>query len=269
VKDVCSRAWIRGVWAAAALGAGLLPACASQKDEQQAEIQYDLGVNDLQAGQVQQALKEFQEATKLNEEFYQAFNGLGLTHHFLGNEQKAIECFQRALELNPDFSSARANLGRVFITQGRFREAIPALEKALEDVFLPERFVAEANVGWALFQVGQEDEGMRRVMSALAQNETFCVAYEYLGLMQQKRRAFPEAIEYLKTLVKMCPEYVQGYLHLAKVHLLSGDNPNGCTYLENCIQKGHMSLAAQECQRLQRLSCGTKPAPAKPAPANP
>ncbi|HOX43347.1 MAG TPA: tetratricopeptide repeat protein [Myxococcota bacterium] len=262
MKGACSRAWVRGAWAAALLGTGLLPACASQKDTMQSEIQYDLGVNDLQAGQVHQALKEFQEAIELNEEFYQAHNGLGLTHHFLGNEQKAIECFQRALELNPDFSSARANLGRVFISQGRFREALPMLEKALEDVFLPERFVAEANLGWALFQIGQEDEGMRRVMSSLAQNESFCVAYEYLGLMHQKRRSFPEAIEHLKQLVKLCPEYVQGYLHLAKVHLLSGDNPHGCTYLENCIQKGRMSLPAQECQRLQRLSCGARPGPA-------
>ena len=51
MKGACSRAWVRGAWAAALLGTGLLPACASQKDTMQSEIQYDLGVNDLQAGQ--------------------------------------------------------------------------------------------------------------------------------------------------------------------------------------------------------------------------
>jgi len=255
-------------WLAAGLGLLALASCASKKDVVQAEIQYDLGVNDLRAGRVHQALKEFQEAVSLHDEFPQAHNGLGLTHHFLGNTAKAIECFERALALKPDFSAARANLARVLISVGRFRDAIPLLEAALEDVFLPERFVAESNLGWAQFQIGQEDEGIRRVMASLAQHEGYCVAYEYLGLMHQKRREFADAIEHFKVLHQKCPDYLQALLHLAKVHLLSGDQASGCTYLEKCIQMGHMALPAQECQRLQRISCQARPAPA-PAPATP
>jgi Tfp pilus assembly protein PilF len=236
-----------------------LVSCASHRDLLQAEIQHDLGVEDLRQGRLQQALRAFEEAVSLADDFPQAFNGLGLTQHFLGNEQKAIEAFQRALKLKPDFSEVKANLGRVHLSRGRFREALPLLEEALEDVFLPERYVAEANLGWAQFQIGMEEEGLRRVMTALAQNEGYCVAHEFLGFMHQKRQTYDEAIESFKILIQKCPGYVQGLLNLAKVYLLAGDETQGCLNLEACVQKGRMSLVGQECTRLQRLSCGSKP----------
>jgi Tfp pilus assembly protein PilF len=235
------------------------------KDIKQAEINFDLGVGELRNGRVTEALKNFLESVKLNPEFAEAHNGLGLAHHLLGNHEKALAHFEKALELKPDYSEVMNNMARVYIGQNRFRLAIPLLRKALEDVFLKERYLAESNLGWSLFQIGEVDEGFKRVRNALAQNERYCVGYEYLGLMHQSRKEYKEAIREFSELTEECPRYITGWLNLGKAHLMQGDEGNGCTALERCRSISRMTDVGRECQRLFDSSCSQSPPPVRPA----
>jgi type IV pilus assembly protein PilF len=248
-----------------ALGLMLLAAgCfgTTERDIKQAEIQYDMGVNELKAGRVREAMNNFMQAVDLHPEFALAHNGLGLALHLLGRNDQALEQFEKALELKPDFNAVRNNLARVYISQGRFREAIPQLKKALEDVFLPERYLAESNLGWALFQVGQEEEGMQRVMNALAQNERFCVGYEYLGMMYKKQEKIQEAIREFHQLIEFCPDYLTAHLNLGKILLMAGQVEMGCKHLGICKGSHRMSVLGRECERLLKASaCPEEPAP--------
>lgn len=236
----------------------------SAKDIKQAEISYDLGVGELRAGRITEALKNFLESVKLNPDFAEAHNGLGLAHHLLGNHEKALAHFEKSLELKPDKAEVMNNMARVYISQSRFRLAIPLLRKALEDVFLKERYLAESNLGWSLFQIGEVDEAFKCVRNALAQNERYCVGYEYLGLMHQSRKEYSEAIREFSELTKQCPRYITGWLNLGKTHLMQGDDGNGCTALERCRSISRMTDVGRECQRLFDSSCPQSPPPAHP-----
>jgi type IV pilus assembly protein PilF len=231
------------------------------KDIKQAEITYDLGVNDLQEGRLTDALKNFIESTRLNPEFAEAHNGLGLAQHLLGNHEKALAHFEKALELKPDYSEVMNNIARVYIGQNRYRLAIPLLRKALEDVFLKERYLAESNLGWSLFQIGEEDEGLNHVRNAVAQNERYCVGYEYLGLMYKSRKEYKEAVREFGELTERCPQYIAGWLNLGKVHLMTGDDGNGCKALERCQSISRMTDIGRECDRLYATNCSAAPAP--------
>jgi type IV pilus assembly protein PilF len=232
------------------------------KDIKQAEITYDLGVNDIRAGRLTEALKNFLEAAKLYPEFAEAQNGLGLVHHLLGNHEKALAHFEKALALKPDYSEVMNNMARVYISQGRYRLAVPLLRKALEDVFLKERYLAESNLGWALFHTGDEDEGFKCVRNALALNERYCVGYEYLGLMHQARKQYQEAVREFGELTKLCPRYITGWLNLGKVHLMMGDDSHGCQALDRCRSVSRMTDVGRECDRLFQASCPEGPSPA-------
>jgi Tfp pilus assembly protein PilF len=249
----------------------MLTACVSgpdPKDIKAAEIQYDLGVNDLRNARPLDALRNFQEAVRLNPNMFQAQNGLGLAYYVIGDYEKALVHLQKALELKPDYSEVMNSIGRVHMAQNRFREAIPWFRKALENVFLPERYLAESNLGWALFQVGETEEAFRLVKGALAQNEKYCVGYEYLGLMYQEQKKLEDAVEHLRRMVELCPEYVEGRLHLARALLLAGIPIEGCRQLTMCMEKNRMSLTGQECERLHKLTCrDAAAAPAAPPPA--
>jgi len=239
------------------LGLALVCACfgTSEQQRKQAEIQYDLGVTELADGRVREALNYFMQSIEEYPDFARAHNGLGLALYLLGKQDEALVHFERALELDPEYNEVRNNIARMHISQGRYRQAIPMLEKALEDVFLRERYLAESNLGWALFQTGQQEAGIERVIDALAQNEKLCVGYEYLGLMYKKQKRFDEAVEEFETLLEECPEYVRGHLELAKLQLMSGSVESGCQHLRTCHQLGSRSRLGRECKRLLRSSC--------------
>ena len=173
------------------------------KERKMAEIEYDMGVNSLQAGNLKDALQNFKNSEKIYPEFPKVQNGLGLAYYFLRNFEKAIHHFDLALKYKPDYSEVLNSKARIYMDQGRFRQAIPLLRKALEDVFLPERFHAESNLGWCLFNTGQTEDGFRHVQNAIAQNEKYCVGYQYLGRMYQKQKKFTEAIRELTQLVEL------------------------------------------------------------------
>jgi type IV pilus assembly protein PilF len=241
----------------------------NSKDRRQADIQYDLGVNDLKSGRFPDAIRDFVEAIKLDSEFAQAFHGLGLVYYLLNDYPNAIENFNKALKIRPEYSEVCNNLARVYISQGKFHDAIPLLVKALDNVFLPERYLAESNLGWAMFQTGETEEGMRRVKNAIAQNDHYCVGYEYLGMMHQSQKDLEQAIEQFKKLIELCPQYTQGHLLLGKALLMQGDERTGCASLETCRTQGPMTGPGQECDRLYRLTCPKIPppvAPSSPAP---
>ena len=227
----------------------------SKNQIKQAEIEYDMGVNEMHQGRITQALKNFQQAVLLHPKFAQAHNGLGLTYHFLEQNTQALEHFAKALALDPSFNEVRNNIGRVLISQNRFREAIPCFEKALEDVFLKERYLAESNLGWALYNVGQEKKGIKLVMNALALNGRYCVGYEYLGLMYQKQKRLGEAIREFEQLLEICPEHILGRLYLAKAQLMLGSIEQGCRHLSVCLERSRMTKVGRQCDRLYRSSC--------------
>lgn len=239
------------------LGLALVCACfgTSEQQRKQAEIQYDLGVTELTDGRVREALNYFMQSIEEYPDFARAHNGLGLALYLLGKQDEALVHFERALELDPEYNEVRNNIARMHISQGRYRQAIPMLEKALEDVFLRERYLAESNLGWALFQTGQEEAGIERVLNALAQNEELCVGYEYLGLMYKKQKRYAEAVEEFETLLEKCPKYIRGHLELAKLQLMSGSIETGCQHLRTCQQLGRRGRLGRECKRLLRSSC--------------
>ncbi len=234
-----------------------LAACfgTTEKQRKQAEIQYDLGVNELKLGKIPESMNFFSEALKLFPDFPQAENGLGLSFYLLGKNHKALEHFKRALELNPKYSEVRNNLARVYLSLGRYREAIPILKKALEDVFLPESYLAESNLGWALFNVGQEQEGIKLVMNSLAKNENYCIGYEYLALMYKKQKKYDDSLREFSNVVKKCPQYPQGHLNKGKLHLMLGQVDWGCAELSQCRDLGRMTVVGQQCDQLIRSSC--------------
>lgn len=63
-------------------------------------------------GQVDEAIREFQEAARLEPANAGAHNNLGILLASLGRIDEGIEHFRMALTIRPDFVEAAANLAR-------------------------------------------------------------------------------------------------------------------------------------------------------------
>src|SRR4051794_19194832 len=153
----------RWLWAVPALSLAVA-GCKHAPDAQErraAEIHYDLGVTDMQNGLVQDAYKEFKAAEELDPSFPEPHFGMGTLLQFSYKKlDDAAGEYKRAFELRPDFTEAKVNLGTVYLEQGRYDEAIPLFTEALNDMTYKTPYLAEGNLGWALYKKGDLKGGI-------------------------------------------------------------------------------------------------------------
>ncbi|MGA8408846.1 MAG: tetratricopeptide repeat protein [Candidatus Acidiferrales bacterium] len=118
------------------------------------------GVQADQAGQVDQAVAEFQKAAELDPKLAAAFVELGgvlIEKHDYAN---AVPPLRRAIELSPNLEGAHRLLGYALLAQGFAAAAIPHLEKAH----------AEEALGVALLEVDRLPEAVAVLQKALAKS---------------------------------------------------------------------------------------------------
>ena len=78
------------------------------------------------------ALDHFQKAARLDPEFADAFNGIGMTDAALGQLPQAADQFQKAIDLVPDHPGAAANLSIVLCKLKQYHEAGEMARRALK-----------------------------------------------------------------------------------------------------------------------------------------
>lgn len=109
-------------------------ACAQQeestKESQKAEQLYN-------AGHMMSALGRYHEGIRLLERSLkvqptaEAYTYLGWTYSKLNNHRRAIKYAQKAIRLDPDYGNPYNDMGVYLMAQGKEDEAIPYLEKAM------------------------------------------------------------------------------------------------------------------------------------------
>jgi len=85
----------------------------------------------IRKGDNQLALLHMQNAVKIDPEFADVYNDLGVVLGWLGHMDQAAEQFQRAIELVPDHYKAVKNLSIALYMLGRCDEALPVARRAL------------------------------------------------------------------------------------------------------------------------------------------
>ena len=89
------------------------------------------GLSCYQKGDYNEAIKQFQEALKLNPGKAEIHYNLGLTYQAKGLLNEAVEEYRKVLEVNPEDAETHNNLGIVYYNQGSYRKAIEEFKLAL------------------------------------------------------------------------------------------------------------------------------------------
>lgn len=76
----------------------------------------------------EKSLKEFDEATRLWPEFYEAWNMVGYTSRKTGDLKRAFAAYDRTLTLSPDYEEAHEYLGEAYLMSGDLKRAKEQLE---------------------------------------------------------------------------------------------------------------------------------------------
>ncbi|MBK7859585.1 MAG: social motility TPR repeat lipoprotein Tgl [Archangiaceae bacterium] len=242
----------------------LLLSCAhvaTEKEQREAQAHYDLAANMMQK-EPQAALIELDRALALDPDMPEANNARGVLLHLAFNHpEDAIASYRKALQVRPAFSECKVNLGNVYLDQKRYDEAIPLYREALNDMLYPTPFVAQGNLGWALYKKGDTEQALSSIKSAVTLNPKFCLGYRNLGTIYDEKGAVDDACHAYGKFRELCPEVADAYLREGVCLAKKGDLAGAHKSLQGCLEKSRVDSEREDCRRLKE---GLGPPPAAP-----
>jgi type IV pilus biogenesis/stability protein PilW len=233
------------------LGAGCGP---STKDIETAQIHYDLGVSAMQnAHDPQAALKELEIAVKANPDYAEAHNVMGLVYQLmLHRPEDAVIQYQAALRIDPKFSEAANNLGTTYIELGRYSEARKMFERVLSDDLYHTPYIAQGNLGWALYKSGDIPGGIAHLKTSIQLNPGYCQGYRSLGTLYYEIGKLEDAEKQFTLFQSQCPQVCESGYRLGLTLLKENQQERAKAQFATCAACKEPDLAA-ECSHLLKL----------------
>ncbi|MBL8952271.1 MAG: social motility TPR repeat lipoprotein Tgl [Myxococcaceae bacterium] len=229
-------------------------ACAhvpTEKEQVEAQAHYDLAVNMAQK-EPQAGVVELDRALALDPDFPEAHNAKGvLLHMAFGRPEEAIGHYKKAIELKPTFSECKVNLGNVYLDQKRYDDAIVLYREALNDMLYATPFLAQGNLGWALFKKGDTEAALQSIKSSVTLNPKFCLGYRNLGTIYDETGATDEACRAFGKFKELCPDVADAYLREGVCLAKKGDLAGAHQSLQGCLEKSRVDSERDSCKRLK------------------
>jgi type IV pilus assembly protein PilF len=224
----------------------------TEKERDAAGLHYDMGV-EAQLKDPPTAMNQFQMAIELDPELAEAWHAKGVLEHMVfGKLDEARASYAQALKINPRFSAALTNLGNVYLEQKRYDDAIKSYEAALNDMTYREPWIAQANLGWARYKLGDTRTAIENLKSSVTTNPKFCFGFLKLGNIYEEQGNLPEACRNYGKYRESCPDL--GDAHLREGVCLSkmGQLGPAKKAFEACIAKDDPSK--DDCVRLKEAT---------------
>ena len=185
----------------------------TDKERRSAEIHYDLALQAQQQGMMQDALRELKVSLENDPDYPEAHNAMGILLHLVFRRPtEAIGHYERALKVRPSFSEARTNLANVHLDQGRYDEAIKLYEQVLNDMLYPTPYIAQGNLGWALYKKGETNRAVESIKAAVTTNPSFCMGYRNLGIIFDETGKTDDACRQFSRYRESCPDMADAYM---------------------------------------------------------
>ncbi len=135
-----------------------------------------------------------------------------------GRLDEAMAQYEQAILLKPDFAEAHNNLGGVLLRMGKPHEAIVQDEQAIR--IQPDLDGAHVNLGNALFQLGEMHEAISQYEEALRIRPDLPEAHYNLGNALLKEGEVQKAIEQYRLALKFRPDWVAARNALAQAQVM-------------------------------------------------
>jgi tetratricopeptide (TPR) repeat protein len=113
----------------------------------------------IQAGELEGAASEYQQALELDPEYVDALANLGVVYYNLGQLDQAAEQYLKAIEVAPDDADIRSNLAAAYVQMGQLDSALEQYLKAVE--LSPDLAEAHFGLGVIYVQLGEKDEAIQ------------------------------------------------------------------------------------------------------------
>ncbi len=226
---------------------------ALREDPSSAEAHYGIGSVFLKQEKLNEARDSFSRAVKLSASYPEthpnAWNNLGLIATREGRIDEAIGYFQEALRVNPDYWIALENIGNAYREQKRWDEARAALERAI--AIQPRDPEVNYNLGMVFAQTDDTVRASEYLRKALEYRPVYPEALNNLGVLYLRTGRRDEGVRTFEECIRVAPAFDRSYLNLARVYVLENAPDKARALLLDLLkqQPGHV----QATQTLEQL----------------
>jgi len=194
----------------------------------------NLGFNLQQAGRLQEAIGQYEQALRLDPDYADARLDLGSILLGLGRPQEAAVQCHETLRLMPHHIGARVNLGNALLQMGKVPEAIAEYEQALR--IKPDFVEAHNNLGNALLRLGKLSEAMEHWDQALRTKPDYVDAHVNLGIVLLRLNRPTEAMGHWEQVVRLKPDYAEAHYDLGICLTKTGKIHDGIAQYEEALR---------------------------------
>lgn len=199
-----------------------------------AEFHYKLASNFFYDKKPQQCIAELYSALKLDPKHAKAHHLLGFVYFGRHDHVRALKHFQMAVTIDPDFDNALANLGNLYLATAQWEESIPYFERLLNKPLYRTPYLAQNNLGWALFNLERHEEAKRYLRLAVFYNPKFCLAHNNLGRVHAKLGNTRESLMRFHKAIELCPQYAEPHYFLGRIYNALAEERRAYTHFEKC-----------------------------------
>ena len=111
--------------------------------------------------------------------------------------------FKRALELNPNNADTHHWYSHFLMGQGRIEESLTQSKRALE--LSPFDILFNIHLSWHYLYARQYDQALDQIEKTIEMDKNFAQAYPWLGLIQEQKGRYPEAIAAFQKAINLFP----------------------------------------------------------------
>ena len=214
-------------WSAAAFdeGAALVHRVQSlhkSSDSLRSQETFFRGRSMIERSRHPEAIRELQQALKLDPLASHAMNALGLAFWKQNLLDQAIAPLEQAISLSPAWTYPRNTLGLVYLEQRRYQKAAQCFQSSIE--LNAEDSMAFHCLGQLQLLLGHLDEAENLLLQALEVNPGNAYACETFGKLCQRRQQWDKAERMFRLAIRLEPEELSFHISLAELLQRAGQS---------------------------------------------
>jgi type IV pilus assembly protein PilF len=166
-----------------------------------------LGMAFLGEGKVQLAYVEFQKAMQKDPNNGDVLYNLGLTCFQLEDYENSRKYFIRAVSITPDFPDAHNNLGVAYMQLGEWKLAADSFRRALANPLYRTPELAFYSLGMSQYRMGLYEKAIESFKDSVRRDRAFQLPYYGMALAYNKLGRYGEAAELMEKAIQTDAAY--------------------------------------------------------------
>lgn len=157
----------------------------------------------------------WQDTVAKSPEKARPWNNLAVSYHQAGRMEDSVRCFNQAIKVEPHFGLPYRNLALLYAALNRHEDAVNVCRMGIKE--FPDDPALYFTLGVTRCEQGYHEKALRWFNEALAIDENHSPSHIYIGMIHRRRHAMNKALEHLHRAEALRPHDTE--LHRAVLNI--------------------------------------------------